>query len=202
VDCTLDDALGKVLAAPVVLGWDLPPADNSAMDGFAFAFAGQDAGAELGVGGYIPAGAHLYRLANLATVDAVAVAVEVHQRDRRDPGDALGVAVKETRELQQMRSLPLERLPDTLAGVLGVALRADVGQALLAQPVVEVHQGGELGHRGEEAPADRLHLILHLPLLPAAAGVQATGSNKATIPDDSAFSRNGLRQIAAINFQM
>ncbi len=59
VDCTLDDALDKVLAAPVVLGWDLPPADNSAMDGFAFAYVGYAAGAELGVCGYIPAGAQM-----------------------------------------------------------------------------------------------------------------------------------------------
>jgi molybdopterin molybdotransferase len=56
VECVLDDALGRVLAEPVAARWDLPPADNSAMDGFAFAFAGQGAGAELALTGFIPAG--------------------------------------------------------------------------------------------------------------------------------------------------
>ncbi|MDX9708023.1 MAG: molybdopterin molybdotransferase MoeA [Trichloromonas sp.] len=53
----LADALGRVAAAPVQARWDLPPADNSAMDGYAFAFAGQKAGERLRVSGFLPAGA-------------------------------------------------------------------------------------------------------------------------------------------------
>lgn len=57
VTLPLAAALGKVLAAPTVSRWDLPPADNSAMDGYAFAWAKQPAGAELLVSGFLPAGA-------------------------------------------------------------------------------------------------------------------------------------------------
>lgn len=52
----LADSLGRVLAAPLTARWDLPPADNSAMDGYAFAFAGQRAGDLLPVAGFVPAG--------------------------------------------------------------------------------------------------------------------------------------------------
>lgn len=53
---SLDAALGRVLAQPVRSRWDLPPADNSAMDGYAFAFAGQRETDELTVDGFVPAG--------------------------------------------------------------------------------------------------------------------------------------------------
>ena len=57
VEVDLADALGRVPAAPVQAHWDLPPADNSAMDGYAFAHAGQKAGDALRVSGFLPAGA-------------------------------------------------------------------------------------------------------------------------------------------------
>ncbi|PNU20980.1 molybdopterin molybdenumtransferase MoeA [Geothermobacter hydrogeniphilus] len=47
IDVPLEAAVGHVLAEPVKACWDLPPADNSAMDGFAFAYAGQDEGGTL-----------------------------------------------------------------------------------------------------------------------------------------------------------
>ncbi len=56
VDVALPEALGRVLASPVSAAWDLPPADNSAMDGYAFAFAEQTAGDRLQVSGFVPAG--------------------------------------------------------------------------------------------------------------------------------------------------
>jgi molybdopterin molybdotransferase len=59
VECSLAEALGRVLAEPVEARWDLPPADNSAMDGFAVLHAGQSAGAELAIAGFIPAGSRL-----------------------------------------------------------------------------------------------------------------------------------------------
>lgn len=57
VTLPLAEGLGKVLAAPTISRWDLPPADNSAMDGYAFAWSNQAAGAELLVSGFVPAGA-------------------------------------------------------------------------------------------------------------------------------------------------
>lgn len=57
VELPLDEALGQVLAEAVRSRWDLPAADNSAMDGYAFGFAGQREGDQLPVGGFIPAGA-------------------------------------------------------------------------------------------------------------------------------------------------
>lgn len=56
VESALPEALGRVLAEPPVARWDLPPADNSAMDGYAFTFAGQREGDELPVAGFVPAG--------------------------------------------------------------------------------------------------------------------------------------------------
>ncbi|ORJ59343.1 gephyrin-like molybdotransferase Glp [Geothermobacter hydrogeniphilus] len=47
VDIPLEEAVGHVLAEPVKACWDLPAADNSAMDGFAFAYTGQDEGGTL-----------------------------------------------------------------------------------------------------------------------------------------------------------
>jgi len=49
-------AYGLVLAEAVAARWDLPPADNSAMDGYAFACREQKAGSVLAVTGFVPAG--------------------------------------------------------------------------------------------------------------------------------------------------
>ncbi len=57
VEASLEEAFGRVLAEPVASRWDLPPADNSAMDGYAFAWQGQKAGGRLAVTGFVPAGA-------------------------------------------------------------------------------------------------------------------------------------------------
>jgi molybdopterin molybdotransferase len=51
------EARGKVLASPVYARWDLPTADNSAMDGYAFRFEGQRPGDVLPVIGISTAGA-------------------------------------------------------------------------------------------------------------------------------------------------
>ncbi len=56
VEVALPLALGRVLAAPLSAAWDLPPADNSAMDGYAFAYSEQSAGDRLQVSGFVPAG--------------------------------------------------------------------------------------------------------------------------------------------------
>lgn len=57
IEVPLDEALGRVAAAPLRSRWDLPPADNSAMDGFAFACRGQRPGDRMTVAGFLPAGA-------------------------------------------------------------------------------------------------------------------------------------------------
>ncbi len=56
VEAALPQALGRVLASPVSAAWDLPPSDNSAMDGYAFAYCGQTPGSRLQVSGFVPAG--------------------------------------------------------------------------------------------------------------------------------------------------
>jgi len=61
VDVPLLDALGQVLAAPLVAPIDIPPLDNSAMDGYALRAAdttqaGGESPVELRVIGHIPAG--------------------------------------------------------------------------------------------------------------------------------------------------
>ena len=54
---SLPEALGQILAEDVVARWDMPPADNSAMDGFAFAHAGLQPDGQLAVSGLSRAGA-------------------------------------------------------------------------------------------------------------------------------------------------
>ncbi len=56
VQLPLAEAPGRVLAEAVPARWDLPPADNSAMDGYAFACGGAGEGSELEVAGFVPAG--------------------------------------------------------------------------------------------------------------------------------------------------
>ncbi len=56
VTLPLAECLGRVLAQAVHARWDLPPADNSAMDGYAFAFRGEAEGDELPVEGFVAAG--------------------------------------------------------------------------------------------------------------------------------------------------
>ncbi|HDR47199.1 MAG TPA: molybdopterin molybdenumtransferase MoeA, partial [Geoalkalibacter subterraneus] len=56
VEETIENALGRVLAAPVRARWTVPPADNSAMDGFAMKGEELTAGSELQVVGFVPAG--------------------------------------------------------------------------------------------------------------------------------------------------
>lgn len=53
----MPDALGRVLAEDVAACWDMPPVDNSAMDGYAFAFDGLSPAGELSVTGLSRAGA-------------------------------------------------------------------------------------------------------------------------------------------------
>lgn len=56
VETPLAETLGRVLSESVQSRWDLPPADNSAMDGYAFTFDGQKEGDYLPVAGFIAAG--------------------------------------------------------------------------------------------------------------------------------------------------
>ncbi|MCM2264780.1 MAG: molybdopterin molybdotransferase MoeA [Desulfuromonadales bacterium] len=56
VEISLDEADGLVLAEAVDARWDMPPADNSAMDGFAFAWRESLSGTELTVIGSAYAG--------------------------------------------------------------------------------------------------------------------------------------------------
>ncbi len=55
-------------------------------------------------------------------------------------------------------------------------MRLGVGDALIQQPGVQLVEGFEPQPRREEALPNQPNLILNLPLLPARAGVQATGS--------------------------
>ncbi len=52
----LAEALGRVLAENIPARYDLPPADNSAMDGYAFAHAAVPEDRQLPVAGFVPAG--------------------------------------------------------------------------------------------------------------------------------------------------
>ncbi|MEO8162022.1 MAG: molybdopterin molybdenumtransferase MoeA, partial [Arenimonas sp.] len=65
-DCTLSRALGRVLAQDLHSTQDLPPFDNSAMDGFACRAADLDAGGALLLVGEVFAGRPVPRSEALA----------------------------------------------------------------------------------------------------------------------------------------
>ncbi|WP_305042282.1 molybdopterin molybdotransferase MoeA [Geoalkalibacter sp.] len=67
----LPEALGRALASDASAYWDMPPADNSAMDGFAFAHAGLPPGGELLVRGLSRAGARF--AGELSAAEAVRI---------------------------------------------------------------------------------------------------------------------------------
>jgi len=74
--------------------------------------------------------------------------------------------------------LPLEHLPYGLIRSFRMGMYLGVGDAFVGQPGVQFVVGFDPETRREKTFADETDLVLDLTLLPAEAGVQATGSTK------------------------
>jgi molybdopterin molybdotransferase len=173
VDVPLLDALGQVLAAPLVAPINIPPLDNSAMDGYALraadiSQAGGESPVELRVIGHIPAGTvsdqtvepgTALRIMTGAPVpdgaDTVVAFEDTDEVERRETGgsmEAVGVRIaaetgeniRPAGEDVQKSSVVLEEGTVLRASELGVA--ASLGMEtvpVIRRPVVAVLATGD-----------------------------------------------------------
>ncbi len=123
---------GRVLAAPLVATGDLPPFDNSAMDGYAVAAgeSGLPAGSELPIAGVVPAGA--------PWEGGEAAAVEIMTGAALPPIFDAVIAIEKTRRFE-CDGQPMLRTSTVVRSGLNVRLRGEdvrAGERLLAPGTV------------------------------------------------------------------
>lgn len=161
----LPDALGRVLAEAVTSGRDLPPADNSAMDGYAvvsgdLAGAGPEQPVTLTLAFEIPAGAEsprslasgeTARILTGAPVPAGADAV-VRQEDTEARGDEVAFLVEPPagenirRQGEDVQTGDGILAPGTLLGAPELGMLAALGRSFVAvhqRPRVAILSGGD-----------------------------------------------------------
>jgi molybdopterin molybdotransferase len=159
------EALGRVLAEPVLSGRTLPPSDVSAMDGYALRAADVSAAVpaapvELRVGGEIPAGAapggrlgsgEAARILTGAPVPDGADCV-VRQEDTERVGDRVRVRVAAPpgenvrRAGEDVRAGELVLEPGVRLGPAQLGLLASLGRTVVAvhqRPIVAILSGGD-----------------------------------------------------------
>lgn len=173
VDVPLLDALGQVLAEPLIAPINIPPFDNSAMDGYALraadvSQAGEDSGVELRVIGHIPAGTVSEQTVEPGTAlrimtgapvpdgaDTVVAFEDTDEVERRDAGgsmEAVGVRlaaetgenIRPAGEDVQKGTVVLEAGTVLRASELGVA--ASLGMEtvpVIRRPIVAVLATGD-----------------------------------------------------------
>ena len=155
----LSDAFGAVLAAPVLASHDVPPFDNSAMDGFAVLAAdtlgaASDAPVELTVGETIPAGhsaatalhsGQAFKIMTGAPMPAGADAVVQVEDTESDGADSAGERVRVLRVVTS--GLNVRRAGEDVAAGMrvlspgAVLLAGEIGVlASLGYPRVAVHR--------------------------------------------------------------
>ncbi|HEU0237189.1 MAG TPA: gephyrin-like molybdotransferase Glp [Candidatus Limnocylindrales bacterium] len=168
-DVSTDGALGRVLAAPVIAATDLPPWDNSAMDGYALRAADTVAATEsapvrLAVVGDVAAGA-----APTVTVTP-GVAVRIATGAPLPPGADAVVPVEETTPLDQ-------------ADVPGPRGRDATGPLPAACLVhVAVRPGGSVRRAGDDLRAGTVVLEPGTALTPAGIAIAAgSGTGRLTV---------------------
>jgi molybdopterin molybdotransferase len=220
------DALGRVLAADVVSLLDVPPADNTSMDGYALRAADVAAmGAVLPVSQRIPAG-HVgaplqpgtaARIFTGAQVPAGADAVVMQELCEALPGDgAEGLGSVRVLQVPQAGQWVRRRAEDVARGAVVLAagtrltpaalgLAASVGAATLQvarRPRVAVFStGDELVMPGEVAPeAMRPGAIYNSNRYTLRGLIQALGGevdDLGIVPDRRDATRAALREAAA-----
>ncbi len=210
----LADALGRVLAEDIVTAADVPPHDNSAMDGYALRAVDGTPGARLRVIGEIAAGhiatralaaGEAYRIMTGAPIPPGADAVVMQEETTRD-GDVVQLAravrggdhVRGRGEDLRAGDVVLQRGLTLDAAAIGVA--ASARRSLLAvarRPrVAIVSTGDEL--RALDQPLDA-GAIAESNSWALAALVRDAGGIATTLPiapDDPARIRDALREAA------
>ena len=213
------DALGRVLAEGVRSGLDVPPADNTAMDGYALRTADvAEAGAVLSVSQRIPAGVvgaplaagTAARIFTGAQVPAGADAVVMQEQCEAVPGDGLGsVRVNTVPSVGQWirrRGEDVQHGAEVLAagarlGPQGLGMAASVGAADLLvrrRPRVALFStGDELVMPGEPLKPGAIYNSNRFTLraLLQAAGCEVV--DRGIVPDRLDATRAALREAAA-----
>ncbi|OYV01101.1 MAG: molybdopterin molybdenumtransferase MoeA [Burkholderiales bacterium PBB5] len=218
------DALGRILAKPVRSGLDVPPADNTSMDGYALRVADVPmAGTTLPVSQRIPAGVvgqplqpgTAARIFTGAQVPAGADAVVMQEQCEARP-DASGASLGQVivHAVPQAGQWVRRRGEDVVLGaeVLGVGQRltpqalglaATVGASKLTvrrRPRVALFStGDELVMPGEPLPPGAIYNSNRFTLrgLLQAAGCEV--DDLGIVPDNLAATRDALRRAAAGN---
>ena len=213
------DALGRVLAEGVRSGLDVPPADNTAMDGYALRTADlTEAGTVLPLSQRIPAGVvgaplaagTAARIFTGAQVPAGADAVVMQEQCEAVPGDGLGsVRVNTVPSVGQWirrRGEDVQHGAEVLAagarlGPQGLGMAASVGAADLLvrrRPRVALFStGDELVMPGEPLKPGAIYNSNRFTLraLLQAAGCEVV--DRGIVPDRLDATRAALREAAA-----
>ena len=213
------DALGRVLAEGVRSGLDVPPADNTAMDGYALRAADvAEAGAVLPVSQRIPAGVvgaplaagTAARIFTGAQVPAGADAVVMQEQCEAVPGDGLGSVhvntVPSVGQWIRRRGEDVQHGAEVLAagarlGPQGLGMAASVGAADLlvrCRPRVALFStGDELVMPGEPLKPGAIYNSNRFTLraLLQAAGCEVV--DRGIVPDRLDATRAALREAAA-----
>lgn len=208
-----DDALGRVLAEPLVSSVAVPPLDNSAMDGYAVRLADADADAWLPVRQRIPAGhpgeplppASAARIFTGAAIppgaDTVVMQEDCERVDdrvrivRRPP---LGANIRRAGEDIRVGQCVLN-VGDRLGPAqLGVA--AAVGATALAVHrrlrVAVFFTGDELVQPGRPLPPGRIYNSNRATLLALLRGLGVDVRDLGQVPDDLGATVNALQAAA------
>ncbi len=156
-----DTALGHVLAAPVVATTDLPPWDNSAMDGYAIRSADVAGATEIGplplrVVGEVPAGG------------VSAIVVETGCAIRIATGAPLPAGADAVVPVELTTPLGADGRP---AGPRGRDATGPLPAAVAVHAAVEA--GGSIRRRGEDLRAGSTVLEAGAPMTPAAVAIAA-----------------------------
>jgi molybdopterin molybdotransferase len=208
------EALGRVLAADVVSICDVPPADNSAMDGYALRAA--DAHLELPVTQRIPAGVvgrplpagEAARIFTGAQVPPGADAVVMQEQTEAmtDPARvrvlapvSVGQAIR--RQGEDVRAGAVVLPAGTRLDAMGLGLAATAGAAQLTvarRPRVAIFStGDELAMPGEPLPPGGIYNSNRFMLCGLLQGLGCEVIDLGIVPDQLDATRAALREAAA-----
>jgi molybdopterin molybdotransferase len=170
----LQEALGRVTAEPVLARWDLPPANNSAMDGFAFSFSGQRAGDRLAVAGFLPAGSRMKEkippgqavkiMTGAPLPDGCDTVVPIEDVDESDDGVRLNTASRSGQHVR-LRGEELRQGEEILpagvpihSGEMGLLAAGGIDRLRIVRPprVALLSTGDELVELGETPGPGRI----------------------------------------------
>jgi len=111
-------------------------------------------------------GAHQHHTAGGAGIDAVAIAIRRDQAGGGRPDRLLDEPVERPAQRHEVGALFLEHLPDRAVLELGMLDAPGIGDALICEPGIQLHQAFDPRLGTEQLIAQIADLILDLALFP------------------------------------